>query len=421
MTARLPTIGPATRAEGLNRLEEFIPKAGRQYATRRNYDYGPADRHNVSVLSPWIRYRLVHESEVVGAVLALHGENAADMFIQEVCWRTYWKGWLEMRPSVWRDYRKQLDALLAQTKDDLRLRRHSQRALRGKTGIECFDFWVRELRETGYLHNHARMWFASIWIFTLKLPWQLGADFFIRHLIDGDPASNTLSWRWVAGLQTPGKFYLADGNNIERFTAGRFRNVSGLAAKARPLALPDPAPIEPLSQGTLPAQEPAALLLSDEDLSLDQPALTQLQVNSIAAVSLQAERSPQGLGHPARRFLEAALGDGLSRAEDRFGAAGDLLPDENIEQALLAWFESTGCRQLVTPYAPVGPGRSLQERLREKLEARGRRLVLLQSPWDRLLWPLATRGYFAFKKKLPPLLAELCPSDASTVLASKAS
>jgi deoxyribodipyrimidine photo-lyase len=77
-----------------------------------------------------------------------------------------------------------------------------------------FDDWAQELVATGYLHNHARMWFASIWIFTLRLPWELGADFFLRHLIDGDPASNTLSWRWVGGLHTPGKTYLATADNI---------------------------------------------------------------------------------------------------------------------------------------------------------------------------------------------------------------
>jgi deoxyribodipyrimidine photo-lyase len=70
---------------------------------------------------------------------------------------------------------------------------------------------VQELVETGYLHNHARMWFASIWIFTLRLPWELGADFFLRHLLDGDAASNTLSWRWVAGLHTKGKHYCGAG------------------------------------------------------------------------------------------------------------------------------------------------------------------------------------------------------------------
>ena len=67
------------------------------------------------------------------------------------------------------------------------------------------------------------MWFASIWIHTLELQWELGADFFLKHLLDGDPASNTLSWRWVAGIHTKGKMYLADENNIKKFTLDRFK------------------------------------------------------------------------------------------------------------------------------------------------------------------------------------------------------
>ena len=69
------------------------------------------------------------------------------------------------------------------------------------------------------------MLFASIWIFTLKLPWQKGAEFFMRHLYDGDAASNTLSWRWVAGIQTKGKNYLAKSWNISKFTNGKYQNV----------------------------------------------------------------------------------------------------------------------------------------------------------------------------------------------------
>ena len=79
-----------------------------------------------------------------------------------------------------------------------------------------------ELRTEGWLHNHTRMWFASIWIFTLRLPWPLGAALFEHHLKDADAASNTLSWRWVAGIQTPGKHYLARAENIARYTNGRF-------------------------------------------------------------------------------------------------------------------------------------------------------------------------------------------------------
>ena len=107
-----------------------------------------------------------------------------------------------MRPSVWSEYQSDLKRLEDQIMTQSGLRRSWEMACEGNTEIDCFDFWAKELKETGYLHNHSRMWFASIWIFTLNLPWQLGADFFLRHLLDGDPASNTLSWKWVAGLQT---------------------------------------------------------------------------------------------------------------------------------------------------------------------------------------------------------------------------
>ncbi len=194
-----------TRDAGLTRLQEFIPRAGSLYAGTRNYDHGPDDRSNISVLSPYIRHRLITEAEVVQAVLGRFKFNTAEKFIQEVCWRTYWKGWLEMRPSVWRRYNERLAALYGEFQHDKDLRARYEAAIEGRTGIAAFDAWVRELVEIGYVHNHARMWFASIWIFTLNLPWELGAAFFFRHLYDGDPASNTLSWRWVAGLHTKGK------------------------------------------------------------------------------------------------------------------------------------------------------------------------------------------------------------------------
>ena len=91
-----------------------------------------------------------------------------------------------------------------------------------------------KLKKNNYLHNHTRMWFASIWIFTLKLPWQLGAEFFLKNLYDGDSASNTLGWRWVGGLQTAGKHYLAREDNIRKYTNNRYKNID-LDEKALPL------------------------------------------------------------------------------------------------------------------------------------------------------------------------------------------
>ena len=191
-----------SREEGLRRLQDFVPRSGRAYAASRNHDFGPDVRTNVSLLSPYVRHRLIGEWEIAEAVLSRYALSTAEKFIQEVCWRTYWKGWLEQRPEIWQRYMSDVARLMREVEADPARREAYRRAVCGETGIACFDAWVQELRGTGYLHNHARMWFASIWFYTLKLDWQLGADFFLRHLLDGDPASNTLSWRWVCGLHT---------------------------------------------------------------------------------------------------------------------------------------------------------------------------------------------------------------------------
>jgi deoxyribodipyrimidine photo-lyase len=121
--------------------------------------------------------------------------------VQEVYWRTYWKGWLEMRPGVWADYRRDLDArwrgwtAIMPGRWAGRVGRPGSRLRRLGAGA----------RDTGYLSNHARMWTASIWIFTLRLPWEVGADWFLRHLLDGDPASNTLELALGGGAADPRK------------------------------------------------------------------------------------------------------------------------------------------------------------------------------------------------------------------------
>ena len=166
---------PATRVAALARLEEFLPLAGHAYAANRNKDAGPGAAGSTSQLSPAIRRRLVTEGEVCVRVIGAHGSAASEKFIQEVCWRTYWVGWLEQRPAIWHRYCADVEALTVTLGDDRGLQRRYADAVNGRTGIDCFDAWVAELRDTGWLHNHARMNFASIWIFTLRLPWQLGA------------------------------------------------------------------------------------------------------------------------------------------------------------------------------------------------------------------------------------------------------
>ena len=211
----------ASRAKALDKLNYFVEHNLSEYSKLRNFDYGPDNRSNISCLSPYITHGIINEKEVIKKSLDKFSFAKNEKFIQEVLWRTYWKGWLELRPSVWTDFLIELKKI----KEDFQNNQTYKNAIEGKTNVECFNYWVNELKENNYLHNHTRMWFASIWIFTLNLPWQLGAEFFMQHLYDGDAASNTLGWRWVAGVQTQGKHYLASEWNIKKFTNNRFSNI----------------------------------------------------------------------------------------------------------------------------------------------------------------------------------------------------
>ena len=210
-----------SRAKAVDQLNNFIEQNLTDYSKLRNFDFGPDKRTNISCLSPYITHGLINELEVIDKSLKKFSFVKNEKFIQEVLWRVYWKGWLELRPNVWSDYLNELGKI----KDEFKNNQNYLDAIKGKTNVDCFNQWVIELEENNYLHNHARMWFASIWIFTLKLPWQLGAEFFMQHLYDGDAASNTLGWRWVAGVQTQGKHYLASEWNINKFTNNRFKNI----------------------------------------------------------------------------------------------------------------------------------------------------------------------------------------------------
>ena len=220
----------ASRAKAVDKLDHFIANNLSEYTKLRNFDFGPGNRSNTSCLSPYITHGTINELEIINKSLNKFSFSKNEKFIQEVLWRVYWKGWLELRPNVWSDYLIELDKI----KNDFKDNQNYLNALEGKTNIECFDYWVNELKENNYLHNHTRMWFASIWIFTLELPWQLGAEFFMQHLFDGDVASNTLGWRWVAGVQTQGKHYLASEWNIKKFTNNRFQDIK-LNENANPI------------------------------------------------------------------------------------------------------------------------------------------------------------------------------------------
>ncbi len=385
-------------------LRNFVPRAGNTYASQRNYDFGPEKRDNISCLSPYIRHRLITEEDVLTATLERFAPSTAEKFIQEVFWRGYFKGWLEHHPSVWRDYADQLPDLHAKLAANSGLATAYDEAIAGRTGIDCFDAWTQELVQYGYLHNHARMWFAAIWIFTLRLPWALGAEFFLTHLLDGDAASNTCSWRWVGGLHTKGKHYLARASNIARYTDGRFAP-TGLNEQAAPLEEENNHPRQLL---TLPEEEALpddfALLIHSEDCAAESLPLQGKAPKLIMGLKPDWNAVSSPPAGAVQAFSAAAVDDACTRAATAFACpTSDIASADALIQAM----QQAGLATLVMPYIPIGPLRDIWDRRSSYLAENGIATMTILRDYDRLAWPHASRGFFKLKQKIPAILDEL--------------
>lgn len=408
------SIAVPTRAQGLKRLAEFLPRAGKDYQATRNLDLGLGRHSNVSNLSPYIRHRLITEEEVLASVLNEHTEKTAFKFVQEVFWRSYWKGSLEHKGMLWSEYQHKLLWVLETLNKDHSHRRTYDKATAGETDILPFNEWVVELKTTGYLHNHARMWFASVWIFTFKLPWELGADFFLRHLLDGDPASNTLAWRWVAGLHTKDKTYLATATNIRNCSGARYTDscdfslgLKRLASCAKPQqenlspsALQN-TPIEwPKPMSCLTSEgENTVLLLTEEDLHTQLPT----PVSAVAALT-PTPRSPiERTSDGVTNFTQGAIEDALQQ----LGAETiiDVAPQAMGEDEIVTWAVERKVQQILHAYVPSGPTQLRLQSLAPKLAAKGIKLTAFMRDYDRLIWPHANKGFFQLGKQIPNFLA----------------
>lgn len=392
-----------SREEALVLLAAFLPKAGTSYTRNRNFDLGAGQHKHVSQLSAYIKRRIITEEDVLKKVLSAHSLNEAGKFIDEIFWRTYFKGWLESRPHIWMQYCADVHHLTHELQTQSGLRDRWAAACLGETGIDCFDAWAKELAETGYLHNHARMWFASIWVYTLQLPWQLGADFFLRHLLDGDAASNTLSWRWVVGLHSVGKTYLARAENIQRFTNGRFAP-KGLAQVAPPLN--DTAstmapkiidPPNPYLEG-----RKTGLLLHSDDLNIAH--LTQYSDCIASATYRPVDAGTMLVSSPKLlEFNNAALDAATKRWKPNLLNCCDVTTPEGI----LSWALENKLEQVVTPYAAVGNTSQMLEKCKHLLSNHGVQLTQVMREYDIISWPYATKGFFKFREKIPKILTSL--------------
>ncbi len=391
--AEVSDLFPATRAEALARLDQFMPRVPDYAATRNHVLPG---HENVSRLSCATRTRVILEREILASVRKHHAPAAIEKFEQEVWWRLYWKGWLEQRPTVWMDYRESL-AALAWTE-------RAEAVATGASGIAILDHFARELVETGYLHNHARMWWASWWIHGEGLPWQLGADFFLRHLRDGDVASNTLSWRWVAGLHTRGKAYLVRRANLERYVDARLlaEHSAGLARlegiRERTLPWEDPPAPRPIAAEICLPGARMGLWIHDEDLLVEDSPLTSWRpVALIATVSGGNERTEIPDKHTFRR---RAVEDGAARASAWFGIGARVDDSGDLVGALVAWARQERLDTIVTLRPFVGPLADLLPAIGRALGDDGVTLQSVRRQEDVEVMNRAAAGFFSFWEKV---------------------
>ena len=374
-----------SRVEALDELNHFIENNLLDYSKLRNFDLGPQKRANTSCLSPYVTHGLVSEIEIINKSLKKFSFVKNEKFIQEVLWRVYWKGWLELRPNVWGDYLKELTGIKESFKDN----KNYLDAIEGNTNIECFNEWVNELKNFNYLHNHARMWFASIWVFTLNLPWQLGAEFFMKHLFDGDTASNTLGWRWVAGIQTQGKNYLATEWNIKKFTNNRFQNIK-INEVAEPKTTEKNYSIIEKSFSNPALLEDKVLLIFDNSLSFEFADFKDQKFKKILIVSNKNENRQIKLSENTINFKTLLINDQLKRLKEKSIASDiiDISEVKNIDEKVYALYPTVGENLY---YLELNQLNNIQFLYREI---------------DQFSWQFCNKGFFNFKNYIPKIVTK---------------
>ena len=368
---------PTTRSELIENLVKFCEKNLSSYSKKRNFDFGPP-HNNVSKLSPYLRTRFVSEEEVLKIAISKNNIKTIEKFVEEIFWRTYWRGWLETHPWIYDEY----------------LNTSKNQPILKKTGIKCFDYWREELIETGYLHNHSRMWFASIWIFTLGYSWQSGADFFKNYLLDFCPASNTLGWRWVAGLQTVNKPYLAISDNINYFTNGRF-NPNGQLNEQVNLNYNDKY-INNTLQFIKPKRiqytniDSLGIILNKNDLTLNHIFEDKQLTYECCVYSI--EHANKLINEFNKNIIQDIL---KNNKNFQF--------TEKYNQ-IIEWLINKKIKNLILPFETVGNNIFNNVKFKNKLKELNINYYFFLRDWDRNAFPYATKGFFRFKKNIPDLI-----------------
>jgi deoxyribodipyrimidine photo-lyase len=337
-----------------------------RYGTTRNHLGGAVTR-----LSPYIRHGVLTLAEVRDAVFArlqtmeppptavqaeLFASDARDSagphrwsaaqrkagekLIAELGWRDYWQRlWHRWGDGIWDDREPlktghPVDSYAPELPADLAA---------ASTGLACIDAFAAELMGTGWLHNHARMWLAAYVVHWRRVRWQAGARWFLQHLLDGDPASNNLSWQWVASSFST-KPYIFNRANLERFSSGRFCAVCPLADRQGAGGCPFDASYEALQARLF---RPPPSVLSAAGIPPSAPA-----------AKTQSQLPPAAAGPLPRRPLLWLHGEALGPANPALrahpSAPAVFVFDAELIEGRTA---TTGGHAAGAPPVPLAPGR----------------------------------------------------------------
>ena len=390
-----PTISAAE-----SQLNSYLSFAGSYYEKKRNYteDF-ENNKITTSLLSPYIRYRVISEKTVLEKVLEKHGPNKAEKYIQEIFWRTYWKGWLEHRPDVYSDYLDDRNRLYEEFKN----KKYYLNAVNGNTNLSFFNDWVNDLKNNGYLHNHVRMWFASIWIFTLKLPWQLGADFFMQNLLDGDTASNTLSFRWVSGLHTKGKNYIARKENIEKYSKIKLKNDEKLNEIAEPLFENKDYNIRDLNTSEVShLDEIKNIIIPSDEINI----LKDLNIHNCSAFT----------GFPHEEYNDHLFSNKVldhiknitisSMNDDSYYKDIEIKTSfETYFDDLHKWITNNNIKEIYLPYVTQGNWKRIYKKIIKQYP--DIKFIKFNRKYDITSWVHSKKGYFKFKQNIPSIIKEI--------------
>ena len=390
----------STISEAENLLDSYMPKAGSYYELKRNFSIDlDTNKNTTSLLSPYIRYRILSEENILKEVLNKHSYFKAEKYIQEIFWRTYWKGWLEHRPEVYDDYLLDKNILLNKFEN----KKFYQNAIIGNTNYKFFNNWVLDLKNKGYLHNHIRMWFASIWIFNLNLPWQLGADFFMQHLLDGDPASNTLSWRWVSGIQTKGKNYIARKSNIEKYSNIKLNENEILNENVYPIQDDKVYNIKEINiNHEINTDNIKAIIVPTDEINIVKDLNIQ-NCNSFYGLPFNDYNDHKfdiKIINHIKKITLSLLNDDIFYQTSNYELHFDNYYDE-----LNKWINNKKINEIYLPYVTKGNWKNIYKKIIKNNPSVN--FIVFNRNYDAKSWIYSKKGFFNFKKNIQKIIAEI--------------